>query len=316
MWQALVQATGRLVKEVSWALRRGHVSENYGAAPANRPSEGLQRLILTDGVNHTLFEEFAAHRRSARGEEEVGWVLLGKREGNNAIALATLPAGMQRDAGVAHVLFDAEAQMLGSRIVRQQDRGLNMLGVVHTHPGSLRHPSDADFRGDSHWVAQLRSKEGVFGIGTADARTHPDALLETTPRPNVRCLGKLCYSWYGLRAGDGQYFPLAVELRIGPDLARPLHPVWETIAAHARRLNRLYGQQAKVTFDVVEDKAGLFLVVTVPLAEPGNAIRVLLQGKQASYFLQRGDHLIEADGPKDRVDEGVYLLLAEQAAQY
>ena len=26
--------------------------------------------------------------------------------------------------------------------------------------------------------------------------------------------------------------------------------------------------------------------------------------------------MIEADGPKDRVDEGVYLLLAEQAAQF
>jgi len=315
MWQALVQATGRYVKEVSWALRRGHVPQPHSAAPADR-QQPLQRLILTDGVNHTLFEEFAAHQRSSRGDEEVGWVLLGRHEGTDAVALATLPAGMQRDAGIAHVQFDSEAQMLGSRIVRQQDRRLNILGVVHTHPGSLRHPSDADFRGDRQWVAQLRSKEGVFGIGTADARTHTDVRLEMTPRPNVRCLGKLCYSWYGLRAGDGQYFPLAVELRIGPDLARPLHPVWETIAVHARRLNRLFGQQAKVTFDVVEDKAGPFLVMTVPLAEPDNAIRVLLQGKQASYFLQRTDHLIEADGPKDRVDEGVYLLLAEQAAQY
>jgi len=318
MWQVLVQATGRLVKEVSWALRRGHVPENLSAALADgqsRQLEPIKRLVLTDGVSHTLFEEYAAHRRSSRGEEEIGWVLLGRREGNDAIALATLPAGMQRDAGIAHVRFHTEAMALGYRVIFKVDRRLTLLGVVHTHPGSLRHPSDADFRGDNEWVGQLPGKEGVFGIGTADAKPGAGPVVEHNPRANVRCLGRMCFSWYGLRAGAGHYQALPVELILGPDLARPLHLVWAAIEAHARRLERLDRQQAKVGFEVLERPTGAVLAVTVPLAEPDTAIRVLLQGKQATYFLQRGDHLIEADGPRDRVDEGVYLLLAEQASQ-
>jgi proteasome lid subunit RPN8/RPN11 len=124
--------------------------------------------VLTDGVGHTLFEEFAGHRAEARGEEETGWVLLGLREAREAVVLATLPAGALRDASVAHVRFNSNAQALASRIVRQTNRRLTMLGVVHTHPGSLRHPSDGDLRGDGQWVANLRGHEGVFGIGTAD----------------------------------------------------------------------------------------------------------------------------------------------------
>ena len=83
--------------------------------------------------------------------------------------LATLPAGADTDAGVAHVRFHAEAQGVACRVLRQQDRRLRMLGVVHTHPGSLRHPSSGDFRGDSLWVGQLAGREGIFAVGTADA---------------------------------------------------------------------------------------------------------------------------------------------------
>src|SRR5262249_29258802 len=140
-------------------------------------------------------------------------------------------------------------------------------------------------------------------------------VLGQNPRPHVQCLGKMCFSWYGLRAGAGQYHPLAVELVLGPDLARPLHSVWETIEVHAHRLDCLARQQAKVTCEVVEGTTGPAVAMTVPLAEPDSAIRVLLEGKLVSYFLQRGDDLIAADGPKDRVDQGVYLLLAELASQ-
>ena len=72
----------------------------------------LRRVLLTDGVAHTLFEEYAAHRGEARGEEETGWVLLGLREADEAVVLATLPAGAEADAGVAHVRFNSDAQAL------------------------------------------------------------------------------------------------------------------------------------------------------------------------------------------------------------
>src|SRR6266540_3929134 len=187
------------------------VSAAVQAAPGlPKHYEPLRRVLLTDGVGRTLFEEYAGHRQAEHGDEETGWVLMGLREHDEAIALATLPAGTQRDAGVAHVRFNSSGQALASRIVRQSDRRLVILGVVHTHPGSLRHPSDGDFQGDSLWVKQLRGNEGVFGIGTADGTKLPSpvpraAVFASRPRPNVQCLGELCFSWYSLRPGQSHY---------------------------------------------------------------------------------------------------------------
>jgi proteasome lid subunit RPN8/RPN11 len=263
--------------------------------------------LLTDGVRRTLFEEYAAHRSSRRGEEETGWVLLGRRDGADAVALATLPAGTNREAGVAHVQFSSPGQEVASRIVRQHDRSLQALGVVHTHPGTLRHPSDGDFRGDSQWVGQLRGHEGIFGIGTADG---VDGQLSP---PHMQMLGELCLSWYSLRQGDRQYQPLPVEVTAGPDLARPLHSVWPVIESHAAELDRLTRQQAGITFNPANDRPAL--TMEIPLAEPGDAILVLMEESQVRYLLvRRGDYL-ETDPPDSRIDRSVYLMLAELAGQ-
>jgi hypothetical protein len=271
-------------------------------------------VLLTDGVSRTLFEEYADHREGPRGEEETGWILLGLRDAEEAIALATLPAGTEREAGVAHVQFNWLAQAVGCRFVRHYDRHINMLGVVHTHPGSLRHPSDADYRGDRDWVGQLRGKEGVFGIGTADGASGTGVPFSRHPRPHVQCLGKLCLSWYALGQGDANYRPLPVELTLGPDLARPLHDVWATIETHAERLDRLARQQAGVSFKVVSSAHGAALAVSIPLAEPGDAVRVLLEDNDVRYLLERGGEVMTADVQEARIDQGVYLLLAELAS--
>src|SRR5687767_12112518 len=71
------------------------------ARPASEgalPIEPISKLVLTDEVSRVLFDEFAAHRRGERGQEEIGWVLLGLRQRNEAIVVATLPAGTKRDA--------------------------------------------------------------------------------------------------------------------------------------------------------------------------------------------------------------------------
>jgi hypothetical protein len=98
-------------------------------------------------------------------------------------------------------------------------------------------------------------------------------------------------------------------------LARPLHEVWVAIETHAERLERLYRQQTGVTFGVVPDENGPWLAVNVPVAEPAAAIRVLLKPKEAHYFLVRNGELLAVDCLEERVDRGVYLLLAELAAQ-
>jgi hypothetical protein len=88
------------------------------------------------------------------------------------------------------------------------------------------------------------------------------------------------------------------------------------IEAHAGRLDRLARQQTRVRFDVAEGRGGgAALAVTIPLAEPGAAVRVLLDGKEVRYFLLREGSLFAADLREERADQGVYLLLAELAAQ-
>lgn len=271
-------------------------------------------MVLTDEVGRTLFEEYAAHRATDRGAEEIGWQLLGVRGPDEAVVLATLPAGADRDAGHEHVRFNAEAQAVATRMLRQADRRLTSLGVVHTHPGSLRHPSPGDLRGDREWVPRLRGGEGVFGIGTADG--DGEVGLATHPAPNVQCIDRLRFTWYALATGDDKYRPVPVELTLGPDLARPLRPVWSVIEDHAGRLDRLARQLAGVTFGLVCGKDGPALAVTLGTADPGSAIRVVLDGKAVRYFYESGGEVYQPDLPAGTgPDQGVYLLLAELAAR-
>jgi len=316
MLQTLIRGANQLLSDLNRTFlheRNGHAP--LRTTPPSAPVDFLpvQHIILTDGVARTLFEEFAAHRAEERGEEETGWVLMGQREQAHAVVLATLPAGAERDASVSHVRFNSMAQALASRIVRQSDKRLTILGVVHTHPGSLRHPSDADYRGDIQWIRNLRGRQGMFAIGTADGRAVEDTVVAHQPQPHVQCLGELCFTWYTLKEGDTNYHPLPIELTLGPDLARPLHDVWSSIEQHAERLDRLYRQQAGVTFEVTVEEDGPALVINIPLAEPRTGLRVTLREDQVRYYLKRGEELLVSECCEERVDRGVYLLLAELA---
>ncbi len=291
-------------------------AESPHASPATVEYRPIERIVLTDDVSRTLFEEYSAHRAGQRGDEEMGWVLLGLRQSDQAVALATLPASSDRDAGEAHVWISGIAQVLASRIVRQDDRRLTMLGVVHTHPGSLRHPSHGDLKGDREWIKQLRGGEGVFGIGTADAETDKEATpTGTNPKPHMQCLGALRFSWYALAEGDGQYRETPISLTLGPDLARPLRAVWREIEHHAERLERLARQQAKVMFEIVQGHEGPALNAIVPLAEPDHALRVAIEGKEVRYYYEAGGDVFQADLPDASPDQGIYLLLAELAGR-
>jgi proteasome lid subunit RPN8/RPN11 len=285
--------------------------------PAPLPAAGLEpleRLVLTDGVCRTLFEEYYDHRQGKRGDEETGWILMGHRHGNEALALATLPAGAEREAGVAHVRFNSDAQALASRILRQEDKQLGILGVVHTHPGSLRHPSNGDYQGDSAWVKFLRGREGIFGIGTADgeASDHKNPLVAFQPKEHSQCYLGLRFTWYALAEADRAYRTLPLHLTIGPDLARPLHAVWGSIEAHANRLDRLCRRLTKIRFEVLEHDAEAQLHLVLPL-DKENSIRVVLHEKRPEYCLVRKGEPLISEEHEPLVDRGVYLMLAELA---
>ncbi len=318
MLQTLVRSAGRLLSDLNRVLSWDERPAAGGCSPTSTaPSsyQCLKRVLLTDEVARNLFQEYAAHREGPRGHEETGWLLLGHREADEAIVLATLPAGTQCSAGVAHVQFNTGAQALASRILRQNNRRLTLVGVVHTHPGSMRHPSDGDFQGDSQWVGQLRGEEGVFGIGTADGPQPGYAIYAQQPKPHVQCLGELRLSWYSLRKGDRRYRPLPYGMNLGLDLARPLRSVWPAIEAHAERLDRVFRQQAGATFEVVPADTGSALAMTLPLAEPDSLLRVLIKENEVRYYLIRNGDVLEADSREAQVDRAVYLLLAELAAQ-
>src|SRR5579871_4563920 len=109
MLQGLIGRANELLGDLQRTLLRPRPTAPAPTAPAApaRVSYGpLRRVVLTDGVVHTLFEEYAGHRAEARGEEETGWVLMGLREAEEAVVLATLPAGTRAEASVAHVLFN------------------------------------------------------------------------------------------------------------------------------------------------------------------------------------------------------------------
>jgi len=94
-----------------------------------------------------------------------------------------------------------------------------------------------------------------------------------------------------------------------------LHPIWPTIEAHAEPLERLAVQQAGVKFNLVDGQTGPALAVSIPLAEPESAIRLLLEGDDISYVLERDGDYLFADTQEPRIDRGVYLLLAELASK-
>jgi len=274
---------------------------------------------VADDVGRTLFGEYASHRRTERGQEETGWTLLGLRRGNEAVVLATIPAGTLRDADEGHVQFDADVQAFASRLVRQNQRQLRLIGVVHTHPGSLRHPSSADYRGDIDWVPQLHGQEGVFGIGTADAEVKPDGVA-WQPAAHVECLGPLCFSWYVLGEKDRNYRPLPMELTIGPDLATPWRSVWGEVEEHAKRLEALAQMFQRVRFEVQVGQEKPALVMTLPLplhseSDKGSReLQVRMEGKSVRYFLLTHEGPLAAEFHEERVDVGVFSMLSELAA--
>jgi proteasome lid subunit RPN8/RPN11 len=268
----------------------------------------LDRVVLAHGVLQTLFDDFARHRETARGEEEFGWALLGIREEREAIALAALPAGAQRHASLTHIQFHSNAQAVATRLLRQRDKRLGMLGVVHTHPGSLRHPSGGDYRGDIRFVTRLRGREGVFGIGTADARGNGAVIERTEPHQHVR--GPLCFNWYALADGDDNYRKIPISAASNDDLARPLAPLWPTLETHADALERLCQQLTGVNLDIAPETS---LAITIPLADDERRLRVLLRDGQARYYLESAGDLAAVNPDASAVDHGIYAILAELA---
>jgi proteasome lid subunit RPN8/RPN11 len=323
MWSETIGLMQRMWQQLLRVIRQfcspGPGQEQLAPPPgpgSAMPLRRLERVLVSSAVLQSLFDMFADHRNGDRGEEETGWVLLGYRRDAEAVVLAALPAGTNREAGVAHVRFNTLAQAVATRILRTRDRQLTILGVVHTHPGSLRHPSRGDYEGDSEWVKLLRGKEGVFGIGTVEAEQDDNWLpMVAQPTENSWSWRGMRFNWYALAAGDRNYRPIPVQVVLGEDLARPFLPVWETLEWHAAGLEELFRRLSALHVEACSDSdaAGLnsYLSVSIPL-ENGQEIRALLHGPKMRFFYDDGEQTYEVAG-EPPVDRGIFLLLAELA---
>lgn len=307
--------TGWLQRVCNWwdqLWRRAPVpSTTPVSTPRKIALQPLQYVEITEGVKETLFEEYQHHRESDRGDEEIGWVLLGCREADHVTIHATLPAGTQRNASRTHVQFNSLGQVVGSYFVRQHDRRLTTLGVAHTHPGKLDKPSKGDYRGDVQWVEQIRGNEGVFAIG--NVRKEKRTFFDLSASSRVQWGVDLCFTWYSLRAKARDYRSMEARIVEGVDLARPLHPLWEVIEEQATALERLLHQQNHVRAEVVEMEAPTLLVTISLLGQ--QAIRIALTNDDVRYYVEQEGNLQEVGGLSDRVDHAAYSLMAELAAQ-
>jgi hypothetical protein len=66
---------------------------------------------------------------------------------------------------------------------------------------------------------------------------------------------------------------------------------------------------------LISDDWGPALVLVVPLATAGEAVRVVVRRKEVRYYVVRGEEVFEVQHRDDWVDRGVFLLLAELAAR-
>jgi hypothetical protein len=62
---------------------------------------------------------------------------------------------------------------------------------------------------------------------------------------------------------------------------------------------------------VIDGREKPALAVQVPLADSEKAIRVLIEGKEVRYLLVGPSGALMADFHDDRVDHGIFVMLAE-----
>lgn len=308
----------RDVLYAGWRWLVQHARGNARAEPripapsANRePLRPLERVVLTDAVARRLFDDFDSHRATPRGDEEIGWMIVGLRSGAEAVIQGLLPAGSMRDAGVAHVDFNREAYGVAIKFLRQRHPLLDLLGVVHTHPGSLRHPSEGDWHGDSRWVGKLRGREGIFGIGTADARVADGFIAQPSPHRQAR--GPLTFSWYALRHGERRYRTIPVSITLGDDIAAPLQRCWESVEQHAIPLERLFRQQVGFTMEELELDGKNVLSARLPLVEPDRSLRIVIDRDDVRWYLEEDDRLTAIRPDPGPLDRNAYAILAKLA---
>ena len=195
------------------------------------------------------------------------------------------------------------------RLLFPRERRLKLLGVVHTHPGTLRHPSRGDYAGDREWVAQLPGQQGIFGIGTVSPKGYEQQ------QPHTQQQDRLRFDWYSLHREDRRYQPRAIEVIAGPDLAEDLRPIWPILESHAAELDRIARQLAKVRFNVLATPEPA-LGVVVGLTELKQTLQVVITQNHRQFLYEVNGEMFLPDLPAEMpLEPAIYRFLQEFATR-
>ena len=97
-------------------------------------------------------------------------------------------------------------------------------------------------------------------------------------------------------------------------VATPAAPSHLTARQRTRRTAR-GGASRSVPAPLLAPALVAVAFLVLPLAGPGNAVRVVVRPKEVRYYVVWGGELLEVQHHDDYVDRGVYLLLAELAGR-
>lgn len=307
----LLNKISGLLKEFNQLIYGSKATELLSNQP--RDLLPIKYMLITSGVGQTLVEGYRNHLNQERGDEETGWLLMGYREKKRAVVVAAVPSGEFREASSTHVKFNSQAQVVAGRLLHQLHDKLEVLGLFHTHPGRLRHPSSGDYQGDIQWVKKLPGKQGVFGIGTVDNQSSISEDFASKIAINTFSMTGMRFDWFSLGSGDSNYVKLPIRWTLGEDLAKPLHVVWDALEVHACEIEKVLVQQSKATCSITKATSGHQLTLSIPLAGSACKILVFIFKDKVQYFYEKNEQLFAVDIHEDKVDRGVYLVLAELA---
>ena len=183
--------TSRLLSDLrrSWHRPPFSLLENREPSPTTVNYQPLERVLLTDGVGRTLFEEYAAHRAQATAKRKPAgccWVCA-KRRGRRPGHVAR-----RRRARCRRGAYSLQQQRPGGG---QPDRAADGSPPDHPRRGAYpsRQPAPSQRRrlcaATVNGCAQLRGGEGVFGIGTADGTGSQRRMCSPISR------GRTCNVW-------------------------------------------------------------------------------------------------------------------------
>ena len=305
----LLNKISGLLKEINLLIYGTKATELLTVQP--RDLVPIKYMLISSGVGQTLVQGYRNHLHQERGDEETGWLLMGYREKKHAVVVAAVPSGEFREASSTHVKFNSQAQVVAGRLLRQLHDKLEVLGLFHTHPGRLRHPSSGDYQGDIQWVKKLPGKQGVFGIGTVDHESPIRGEFATKIAINTFSMTGMRFDWFSLASGDSNYVKVPIRWTLGEDLAKPLHVVWDAMETHAGEIEKVLAQQTKATCGITQGAAGHQLTLSIPLAGSSGKIIVFIFKDKVQYFFEKNEQLFAVDIQEDKVDRGVYLVLAE-----